>query len=277
MSGEYSNICEWLNSHQHGSMKDFEAGMSIVTAYLPDQIASMRVQRSDSKLYELLEKRLAVLDAKPVTKQEIKDPDPEPIFSLAVALKHPAISATQSDTVTQIPNGLNSFTRPTQKQTLSCSEAIAALEADNKLILKNQGHLQSQMSAIGRDRLGRPVHISPADKNKRRELRDQIVAYEADLRRNWHAIQHLQIYGTLPDEHPDQKKEKETTDAAPDYREMESNRKMISYLQGEIAKKKAKFATTTGPALLKLSKALAKQEENLEQRIKQRDLWSAAK
>ena len=154
------------------------------------------------------------------------------------------------------------------------SQLIKAIEDDNRTILKNQGHLKSQMTAIGRSALGKPLHLSAAAKRKRKDLRDQIVGYEEQLRRNWHAIKHVQIYGCMP-ELPKQEEKVQSNEALPDKWTIELNRKNMVYLQTEIEKDKKLLPGLTGQALIKAHARLDRRQANLATRIQNHEKWQA--
>ena len=256
MSAEYNSMCNWLNGHTHGSLKDFEAAMSIIESYMPDKAQRMRTLRSDSKIWELFVMRLDELDA-----------------------HHPKAMPVASDIIPDIiPATIEekiSDKEPARLPIANMSQLIRNLEDKNKLILKNQGHLHAQLTAIGRNALGKPIHLSEAAKKKRKDLRDQIVGYEEQLRRNWHAIRHVQIYGHLPE--PEVKAEESKPVSELDWHEMEKNRKSLVYVRSQIELKKKALSTLTGKKLIKAHAALDKLEKNLAERTKKHEEWQALK
>ena len=267
MSAEYTSICDWLNGHTHGQMTDFEAGIMIIEAYTPEHAPRMRMLRSDSRLWNFFEARLAELDklAK-ATPQPTVDLSPfVGEYSLAEAKE---VAAKIAATIPE-PQRSQSVISPKNQ-----SAQIRELEQEVNLLLKNQGYLHTQLRMIGRDRLGHAIHLSAADRIKRQQLRDQLVDAEAQIREKWLAIQHVQIHGCLPNA-PAEKKEVKRTAVPVDFKEVESNRKMISYLKGKIAAKKKELSGLTGQQLLKAHKALEKMENNLAEREKQKAAWQA--
>ena len=264
MSEEYSSICNWLNGHRHGSMTDFDAGLAIIDSYIPHKHAKIKLLRSDQRMYELFVDHLATLDKK----KKLEAAPAIATIQPSVIVRDGDIAVTAIQTI--IPDTLPAAKLPSR------SQQIDELESENKLLQKNLGYKHAQMSAIGRNRFGTALILTKAQKAERQQLRDEIVALEERIRANWLSIQFIQVHGHLP-ELPKKKGKKQEAATPIDFQEVESNRKMISYLQGQIRQKEAKLKKQTGEEYLQTQRKMAKQQKNLDERIKLKQQWEQRK
>jgi len=258
MSDEYKSICGWLNAHRHGSMTDFEKGLAIVASYMPAKHNKMKLLRSDERLYDLFRSRLVELDK-------------EKKANLQIATIQPAVVERAGDIAVKTIQPVLTETIAFRKNP-SRSKQIDELEQENRLIQKNIGFKHAQLSAIGRNASGVSLVLTIPQKAQRKALRDEIVALEEKLRENWLSIQFIQIHGYLP-ELPKKKTDKIDVEAPKDFREFESNRKMIVYLERQIREKQAKLKHLAGEEYIKMQKTIAKQQQNLDIRIQKKKAW----
>ena len=248
----YHEMCQWVNAHDHGSMKDFDAGLQIVDAYIHEQYDRMKLLRNEEKLYDLLMERIDLLELVRAKVTPVIPDNPLWGSSIDMSTVHTDVNAVRKvEFIVKESADLPINPPPITRQQ---STGISALEDENKLAMKEQAAIHAQLYQIGRDRNNKAIPLSNAMKAKRAPLAAQLIELEHRIRKNWHDIDHLKIYGNLPEV------------AAPvvidDYQKKENNNKMIRALRMSIPKLEQKIATLSGAKLDKALKTLDAQKIN---------------
>lgn len=245
---ERKSIVFWLNNHVAGSMNDYEAGLLVLSSYMPEQLEKFKTLRNEKRLYDFFVQQLSSLRSQTVVQKNTA-----PVNKVAThKLQSPSKSKIEQPKPVQIVANKSAATPVKQS-------VIDELVAENKAIMKNQGSIHGRMIWIGRSKEGKALPLTAEQKKLRAELLQELISNEKQLRLNWNAMEHYRIYKQLPQGMTEtSKKEKKEVVASSDYHEKEKNRKMIVYLKSKIRTGNARLQKLSGT---KLDKAITKISE----------------